>query len=296
MSRVAVIGPGSVGCFFAAHLVPTGHEVVSCARRPFDTYVVDSELAPISGPAHVVTDPAEPNDGPYDWVLVGVKAHQSADAAPWFDATCGPDTVVVALQNGVEAIERLTPLVHGARIVPAVVYCGSELIAPGHIHHTSAGRLIVPDDTDGHALAALYDGTPVVIDPSDRHRTSAWVKLSINVVVNGLTALTRRPLDVLAEPDIAPVAAALLAETWAVGMAEGADLDTADPAGFVTRLARAAGSGKTSMLMDTLAGRSTEHDAIHGAVARAARRHAIATPVLDTVVGLLATRAPTEPS
>jgi 2-dehydropantoate 2-reductase len=292
MSRVAVIGPGSVGCFFAAHLVHTDHEVVSCARRPFDVYVVDSELAPITGPAHVVTDPTELTDGPYDWVLVGVKAHQSADAAPWFDATCGPDTVVVAMQNGVEAVERLAPLVHGARIVPAVVYCGSELIAPGHIHHTSAGRLIVPDDADGHALAELYDGTAVVIDPSDRHLTSAWVKLSINVVVNGLTALTRRPMDVLAEPELAPVAAALLAETWAVGVAEGADLDTADPSGFVTRLARAAGSGKTSMLMDTLAGRPTEHDAIHGAVARAARRHGTATPVLDTVLGLLATREP----
>jgi 2-dehydropantoate 2-reductase len=292
MSRVAVIGPGSVGCFFAAHLAHTDHDVVSCARRGFDVYVVDSELAPITAPAHVATDPTELTDGPYDWVLVGVKAHQSADAAPWFDTTCGPDTVVVAMQNGVEAVERLTPLVHGARVIPAVVYCGSELIAPGRIHHTSAGRLIVPDDADGRALAALYDGTAVVIDPSDRHLTSAWVKLSINVVVNGLTALTRRPMGVLAEPDLAPVAAALLAETWAVGVAEGADLDTDEPAGFVARLTSAAGSGKTSMLMDTLAGRPTEHDAIHGAVARAARRHGIATPVLDTVLGLLATREP----
>lgn len=292
MARVAVIGPGSVGCFFAAHLAHTDHDVVSCARRGFDVYVVESELAPITAPARVVTDPGELTDGPYDWVLVGLKAHQSTAAGAWFDATCGPDAVVVAMQNGVEAVERLTPLVHGARIVPAVVYCGSELIAPGHIHHTSAGRLIVPDDADGHALAALYQGTPVVIDPSDRHRTSAWVKLSINVVVNGLTALTRRPMDVLAEPDLAPVASALLAETWAVGTAEGADLDIGDPAGFIARLARAPGSGKTSMLMDTLAGRPTEHDAIHGAVARAARRHGIATPMLDTVLALLATRAP----
>lgn len=292
MARVAVIGPGSVGCFFAAHLAAADHDVVSCARRGFDVYVVDSELAPLTAPARVLTHPGELDDGPYDWVLVGLKAHQSAAAAAWFDATCGPDTVVVALQNGVEAVERLSPLVHGARIVPAVVYCGSELIAPGHIHHTSAGRLIVPDDADGHGLAALYEGTPVIIDPSDRHLTSAWVKLSINVVVNGLTALTRRPMDVLAEHDLAPVATALLAETWAVGIAEGAGLDADDPAGFIARLAQAPGSGKTSMLMDTLAGRPTEHDAIHGAVARAARRHDIATPVLDTVLGLLATREP----
>ena len=70
MARVAVVGPGSVGCFFAAHLAATDHEVVSCARRPFDTYVVTSELAPVTGPAVVATTPDQLGsllgDGPSD--------------------------------------------------------------------------------------------------------------------------------------------------------------------------------------------------------------------------------------
>ena len=48
--------------------------------------------------------------------------------------------------------------------------------------------------------------------------------------------------------------------------------------------------GRTSMLMDTEAGRPTEHDAIHGAVLRAADRHHIAVPTVRAVHGLLATR------
>lgn len=290
MARVAVVGPGSVGCFFAAHLAATEHDVVSCARRGFDTYVVESELAPVSGPATVSTDPADLDGVPFDWVLVGLKAHQTADAAVWFDATCGPDTVVVAMQNGIEAVERLTPLVHGAAIVPSVVYCGAELVEPGHIVHRSAGRLIVPDDARGAALRELFGATPVVIDPSPTHLTSAWVKLAINVVANGFTALTRRPMAVLAQPAITDAAAALLEEVRAVGRAEGVELDDRDATTFVRSLAGA--GGVTSMYLDTMAGRPTEHDAIHGAVQRAARRHGISTPVLDTVSAILATRAP----
>src|SRR5688572_2188929 len=139
MPRIAVVGVGSVGTFFAAHLAAAGHDVLACARRPFDTYRVESAEAPVTGPANVATGPAAVTGGPYPWLLVAVKAHQTVDAAPWFDRLCGPDSpgrpasIVVAVQNGVEAVERFTPLVHGATVVPAVVYCGAELQEPGRI-------------------------------------------------------------------------------------------------------------------------------------------------------------------
>ena len=100
----------------------------------------------------MATDPSQLDTDPADWVLVGVKAHQTAGAASWFDALCGPATKVVAMQNGIEAVERLAPLVNGAEVVQAVVYCGAELVAPGHIDHSEMGRLIVPNDRTGREL------------------------------------------------------------------------------------------------------------------------------------------------
>ena len=155
MSRIAIVGPGSVGVYFGAHLAAAGHEVVACARRAFTDYRVDSPTDPVAGPATVVTDPSQLDGRPFDWVLVGVKAHQTAGAADWISATCGPGAVAVVLQNGVEGVERVQPFVTGATILNSVVYCGAELLTPGHINHLSAGFLWLPDCPDAHRLADL---------------------------------------------------------------------------------------------------------------------------------------------
>lgn len=288
--RIAVVGPGGVGCFFAAHLSGTEHEVVACARRGFDRYLVESETAPFEGPATVVTEP-HAVAGPFDWVLVGVKAHQTDGAAGWFERTCGPDTVVVAMQNGIEAEERLAPHVNGARVIASVVYCGAELLAPGHIRHSTDGRLIVPVGGPGERLVELFEGSAATIDMSERHLTSAWVKLGLNVIANGLTALTLQPIGVLQHPPITKVAARMLRETWTVGRAAGADLDLDDLETFVSRMGVRAAEGRTSMLADVEAGRPTEHDAIHGAVLRVAAAHDLSAPTVEAVHAILDARS-----
>ena len=289
--RVAVIGAGGVGGFFAAHLSGTHHQVTACVRRPFDRWLVESDESPFEGPATAVTHPSALSGEPFDWVLVGVKAHQTAGATEWFERTCGPDTTVVALQNGIEAVERLTPLVSAAQVLDPVVYCGTELVAPGHTHHDTHGRLILPDSEAAHRLSELFDGTAAIVQPSETHREAAWIKLSLNAVVNGITALTGKPMKVVGHPELAPVAGALLREVLQVGLAAGADLRLDQVDQTIARIS-ANPAGRTSMLQDAEAGRATEHDAIHGAVMRAGRRLGLATPLTDMIHGLLAARSP----
>jgi 2-dehydropantoate 2-reductase len=228
-----------------------------------------------------------PWDGPADAVFVGLKSHQTEGAGHWFDPLCGPDTVVVAMQNGIEARQRLAPLVNGAAVVPAVVYCGAEQLEPGHVRHTGSQRLIVPNDEIGARVAELCDDTPLDIDPSDTHDRSAWVKLGVNSVANGLTALTGRPMAVLADPGVGAIGQQLLAECWTVGRAAGVDLKLDTIPEMVAGMAKGTG-GRTSMLQDREAGRATEHDAIHGAVIRHGQAHGIPTPVTVMVHDLLA--------
>ena len=288
VTRVAVVGPGSVGGFFAAHLAAAGRDVVACARRPFDHYVVESETAPVAEtPARVVTSPDGIEGGPVDWVLVGVKAHQTEGAAEWLDRLCGSTTSVVVMQNGVEGEERLAPYVNGAEVVAAVVYCGASLPEPGHVHHTSTGWLIVPERPISLRLAELFEGTGAGIRVSAEYPTEAWRKLGINVMANGVTALTRQPMRVFRRPDVSELGFHLLDECWTVARAEGAALTSADARIIMERMAQA-GDERTSTLQDRLAGRPTEHDALYGAVMRAGARHGIPTPYAETVSALLA--------
>ena len=136
-------------------------------------------------------------------------------------------------------------------------------------------------------MAALADGTALRIEPSAGHLVAAWVKLGINSVANGLTALTGQPMGVIAEPGIRAIGADLLTECWTVGRAAGADLDLDTVDRTLTGMAANPG-GRTSMLQDREAGRPTEHDAIHGAILRAGERHGIPTPMTRTINDLLA--------
>ena len=99
----------------------------------------------------MLTDPAGAG-GRADWVLLAVKAHQTAGAAPWLDALAGPGTTVVVLQNGVEQRELVEPLAHGAAVLPAIVWVPAEVVAPGRVRQRGPVELTVPDGAEGRAL------------------------------------------------------------------------------------------------------------------------------------------------
>ena len=297
MASVAIVGPGSVGAFFAAHLAAAGHVVLSCARRPFTEFIVESPDAPVRIAADVATDPLDRRlDRLVDVVLLCVKAHQTAGAAPWLDRLCRPGVALVTVQNGLEGEERATPYARDAEVIAGVVYCGAELVAPGHVVHSSGRRLILPDVAPARAVVDAIGGSPARIVIADDYVTEAWRKLGANVVLNGTTGLTLRSMEVLRESGMARLAGELLRECWRVGRAAGAVLSDDDADQFAAGLAAMPDGGLTSMLQDRRAGRPTEHDAIYGSVVRAGIRHGVPTPFADTMLALLSAASVAKPA
>jgi 2-dehydropantoate 2-reductase len=300
---VAVVGVGAIGAFFAAPLIEAGvADVTLCVRTPFTDLVVESQRwsTTTRSQPRVCTDPAQLGpDGatPADWVLLATKAHQTAGAAGWLRALTGPDTTVVVLQNGVEHVDRVRPLLPdpSTAIVPAVVYSGVELVAPGHAVHRSNGFCLVPAAWAA-PLAALYPTGSSFVRPSDDFVSAMWQKLCANVVANGITALTGQRMEVMRRPDAAALGRALLAECTAVGRAEGAAIPDDYPDVLLEGVAAMPEGSGTSMLYDRLAHRPMEQDAKYGAVVRAGRRHGIATPVHDTFLALLSAISDAEPA
>lgn len=290
MARVAVIGPGSVGVFFAGHLAAAGHDVLACARRPFERYVIESDEYPLDIEASVAIDPSAVQ-APADWVLLAVKAHQTPGAASWLEALCTPATRVMILQNGIEH-DLADGYVNGADTIPTVVYCGAGLVEPGRIAHTSSGFLIVPDEPHGKEMLGLFEESQADVRPTSDFVTHAWRKLSMNVTLNGLTALTGRKMGIIKRPDIRSIAIDLVRESWQVAAADGANLDPAGAEAVVDAIIDRGIDEGTSMYFDTMAGRATEHDAIHGAALRRAEHHGIEVPTIRFMHALLDARDP----
>ena len=287
MASVAVVGAGAIGLSFAAALEESGkHELLLCARRPLPRAAVERDGSVTELRARVTTDPAQ-LAGPVEWLLLAVKAHQTAGAAPWLERLCGAFTRLVVLQNGVEQRELVEPYARGAEVVPTIIWLPAEMVEPGLVRLNGDARLMAPDDDGGRALAGLFDGSFALVEPVGDFVTEAWRKLCVNAVA-GLMVLPGRRSEVFRRDDVAELARRFAAECAAVARAEGAHLPDNFPDKLVADFQGYPPDLGTSMLFDREAGRELEWDARNGVIKRLGARHGIPTPVSDVIVPLLA--------
>jgi 2-dehydropantoate 2-reductase len=284
-SSVAIVGAGSVGGFYATQAWIAGNRLTLCVRTPFDRLVVESKGRTIEAEAEIHSDPSQVEV--HDWVFLATKAHDTDSAAPWLKSLCGPGTVIVVMQNGVEHIERVAPHAGHNEILPAIVRYGGEALAPGHIRHYTNGYLYVPDVEAGHRLVGLFHGSGAEVLPTPSFETEAWSKLVTNVAANAIPALTAQRFPVFRRPEVAELALDLMEECVAVARCKGIDIPDSLAVDELSRLAGLQDDVGSSMLYDRRAGRSLEYDALNGAVVRAGERHNVPTPLNRAMVALL---------
>jgi 2-dehydropantoate 2-reductase len=286
MARVAVVGVGAIGAAMAAAVQAAGgQELLLCARRPVERVVVElPDGASVEVGAPRLTD-AGRIDGPANWVILAVKAHQTQDAAGWLSALCAAGTTVAVLQNGIDHVERVGPLVGEAQVLPVVSWCPVEPVAPGRVRQRDVLRLAVPGGSAGEGLAALL-GAHAEVTVGGEFAREAWRKLCANAV-SGVMALAGRPAEIFALKDVREVARALAHECAAVARAEGVGLSEHDADDVIAWLEALPTDAGSSILTDRIAGRSLEWEARNGVIGRLGRRHGVPTPVADTVSALL---------
>jgi len=286
-TSIALIGPGAIGATVAAYLHNAGNPVLLCghtARESIEVRPDDHETIALPGPVH--TDPAEV-DGPSDVVFIAVKDTQNEQSAGWLARLCDERTVVCALQNGVEQVERVGRLCPSSTVVPAAVWISSEVQPQGWIRVRTEPRLVLPDTDASATLAELLRGAGVTVELDPDFVTAAWHKLLVNAVV-AFMVLTGRRAGIFRRDDIAALGRRYLAECLAVARADGANLSEHTVDEIIDMLAQAPPDITTSMLTDREADRALEWDIRNAVILRRAAAHGLATPISQVVVPLLA--------
>lgn len=282
--RVAVVGPGGIGGVLAAAAADAGHEVELRVRTPFDVLMVQHGESETVVAASVSSTPAGPVA---DVVFVVVKATDTASVTPHLAAICGPDTLTVAVQNGLDQAARMAAsLPAGAGPVsPAIAYIAAEKVGPGKIHHIHGNLLMCPAEYAARVAEAVNPS--VRVRPIDDFVTESWRKLMANLLGNPITAITLRHMDVMRSPGIAELARNVLLETVAVARAEGANLTDDEMEQVLEGVARYGPETASSMLYDRQAGRPMEHHYLTGEVVRRGAAHGIPVPVNAALLALL---------
>ncbi len=283
---IALIGPGAIGTTIAAVLHDAGRTPLLCGRTAHPELRLRHDEGETVVPGPVLTDPAVITR-PVDLVFVAVKTTQNADSAGWLRALCDENTVVCALQNGVEQKAQLEPLVSGATVLPSVVWFPAQREPDASVWLRAKPRLTLPDVPQAQRVVEALRGTRCAVELSADFATVAWRKLLQNAVA-GLMVLSNRRAGMFRREDIGELALAYLREGLTVARAEGAKLEDDVAQEILANFQRAPEDLGTSILADREAHRRMEWDLRNGVIVRKARAHGLATPISDVLVPLLA--------
>ena len=146
--RMAVMAAGAVGGYFGGRMAAAGHDVVFIARGAHgdavrrDGLKIESALGDLHLKNVNVTD--DPKQiGPVDVVLFAVKLWDTEMVGEQMRALVGPNTRVITLQNGVDSVERLAPILGDEATIAGTTYVVTNIARPGVILHT--GTVACPD-------------------------------------------------------------------------------------------------------------------------------------------------------
>ncbi|MFI5508802.1 oxidoreductase [Mycobacterium sp. NPDC051804] len=285
--RIALVGPGAIGSTVAALLYAAGHPITLCGRTARESIEVrPDDKEPIVVPGPVLTDPAEIAEAA-DVVLLAVKDTQNEQAGAWLAKLCDDNTVVCALQNGVEQVERVGRYCPSSTVVPAAIWISAEPDPQGWIRLRTGVRLVLPVSDAAERLSDLFNGADISTELDPDFISAAWRKLLVNAVV-GLMVLTGRRMGMFHRDDVAALARRYLAECLAVARADGATLGDEVIDETMNLFSQVPADITTSMLTDREAHRPLEWDIRNGVISRKAAEHGLATPISDVLVPLLA--------
>jgi 2-dehydropantoate 2-reductase len=297
--RIAVVGAGGVGGGFGAALAKAGADVTFIARGAHLAAMKNQGLKVQGGrgethlvPTRATDDPADV--GVVDIVLFCVKLWDVESAGAHIKPLIGPDTAVIPLQNGIDAAERLVPILGANAVMGGVAQISASIIGPGLIQQVGTFMRMIFGELDGKprkrgedflalCLKAGFDATL-----SEQILTELWMKFILLAANASIMALARQPIGRLRDdPDLRPIFIAAYQEAIDVGRARGVAL----PADALERILEFTGHAppamKPSMALDLERGNRLELPWLGGKVAELGRELGVPTPTHRLMYAML---------
>ncbi len=293
--KICIIGAGAIGGLMAVRFATAGNDV-SVIDQGLHLKAIQENgltLQEADGTRNTVQVNAvsEMSELPLqDLIVLAVKAHFLDQIAREVESICGPDTMILPIQNGLpwwyfhklggefdgKRLHSLDPSgvlgkhIDANRIIGCVVYPASGIIEPGVIEHVEGDRFPIGELDGSHTdridkLFKLFTESGFRSRILDDIRSEIWLKVWGNMSFNPISALTHSTLvNICQFKETRELAATMMREAQDVAEAIGATFRHT----IEKRIdgAESVGSHKTSMLQDVEQGRSLETEAIIGAI------------------------------
>jgi 2-dehydropantoate 2-reductase len=295
--KIVVVGAGAVGGFFGALLHRAGVDVTFLVRPHTRTQIANHGLEIRSTDAHygqfTVHPPCIERISPEtaaDLILLAVKCYDLPAALEAVAPLVDRGATLLTLQNGVD---------HEARayfkkdcVVEGVTYITSRLAGPGVVEHFRRGHITLGETSGEEServrkIHQLFTEAHIPCRITHHIREAKWEKLCWNATFNPLSVILDSSIGLILDiPQLSDIVRQAISEVVAIAVAEGVSLRP-QVAQETLSVSNAFRDFHTSMYEDYKNGKPTEIESLVGHAVRLGARHAIATPTLQTLYGLV---------
>lgn len=290
-SKIAIVGTGAIGGYYGARLAKSGADVRFLVRSDY-TQLRERGLrltlpneAWTLYPVNVYTEAVE--IGPVDLVIVSLKATANGVLERLLPPLLHERTTLLTLENGLGSDELLAEKFGAKRVIGGLCFIAVNRTGPGEIRCIHPGSISFAEYGRSagprlNQLVALFSRAGVQAALSDHLAELRWRKLVWNIPFNGLAIIAGGVTtdQILGEKGLEPEVRVLMAEVISAASKFGYII----PNNFIdhqVQLTLRMGPYKPSSLIDYLAGREVEVEAIWGEPLRRARAAGAEMPQLE---------------
>jgi 2-dehydropantoate 2-reductase len=297
--KIGIVGSGAMGSVYGALLADAGNELWLFDRWREHVEAMRARglrCEGASGDRTVVVNATThaADAGPCELVIVATKVMDIEAAVRAGAAMIGPDTLILAIQNGLGNVERIQRVLGAENVLFGVAGgFGAELKGPGHVHHNGMEAINLAEIDGGisarlERVAEVWRQAGFTVHVYDDLWPVVWSKLVANVALSAICTVTgMRAGQVRANEWAWGIACACVEEAVAVAAAKGITLAYDDPIRWISDFVAKIPNARPSMYQDVRAGRRSEIDAIQGGVVAEGEKVGVPTPTCALMAQLV---------
>jgi len=229
--------------------------------------------------------------------VTATKASAVAEVASTLVPVLSTDSIVLTIQNGLGSGERIAQHLPAEHVLLGVAEgFGASVKAAGHVQHTAMkmiriGSMTLDDGIRTEAIAELWREAGFNAEAYSDIEQLIWEKFICNVAYSAPCAVFNKSVAaLLQDPNARQISQSCAMEAWHVAVAKDINLTFSDPIDYITAFGERVGNAKPSLLLDLLAQRPSEIDAINGMVPTVAAEVGLTAPYNEVVSAIVHSR------
>lgn len=301
--KIAVVGLGAMGSVYATLFLEAGHEVWAIDEWEEHIDAIKSRGLTLEGASGSRTNynlnvTTKMSDiGNSDLYIIATKASGVAKAAKWISSVSSSNSLIITIQNGLGAGERISKHMSSNQLILGVAEgFGASIIGPGHAHHNSMKLIRIGELTGGITdrllfLEKIWHEAGFKVKAFEDITQLIWEKFICNVTFSAPCTVFNKTIgELMEDPCLWEIALGGTKEAFRIAKVKQINLSFEDPVAYVTAFGSNMLNARPSMLLDHMNFRPSEVNAINEMVSIMGREVNISTPYSDTLVATVKCR------